>query len=478
MSEDRGHPAAPGEDDADHARSGRGIRPTERDRAIFNAVASTCGIVAVALAVTSIYFRNPAEVIIVAVGGVAVGLVLIFVASRILKLLNRRVVFTAVAMMAVVAVTGAFSYFLGADRPSAPPVSPPTQSQGTPTPPSSSQPPPPGSPPVSLSAAPGNDVVAAPATFSADGRLAAGGGSTDATATDVYAWNTRTRAYLGEVKLGGSFSLAAMAFTPDDRSLMVLDASGQVCQWKLTGSTCTVVFEAPAWDTGGTWNAAISGDASTVAVQDQSGKGVNVVSIASGELIGHFTDPDGAGLMGWNYAGNNSLGAAVSLDENGRVVTVGDEQGNLYVWDVATGKRLASLRFDVASAVKSLTPAAILSPDGTRVVLPYAPNGLRSTLWDVSTKANITPHYSTWPTTWDAGAASVFFSPDSPNIVTYRDGGTAADVWDSALEHIGTVSFPSGYTGDEVFAASASYLLADDGSHHIFLWQVPGGPDS
>ena len=213
-----------------------------------------------------------------------------------------------------------------------------------------------------------------------------------------------------------------------------------------------------------------------MAVQDQTGKGVNVVSIASGKLIGHFTDPNGAGLMGWNYTGNNSLGTAISLDENGRVVTVGDEQGNLYVWDVAAGKRMASLRFDVASAIKNLTPAAILSPDGTRVVLPYAPNGLPSTLWDVSTTANITPRNSMWPTTWDNGAARVFFSPDSPNIVTYRNGGTAADVWDSALEHIGTVSFPSSYTSDEVFAASPNSLLADDGSHHIFPWPIPDLP--
>lgn len=476
MSEDREHPAAPGGDGAGQTRSGRKDWLSPKERSLIGAINAASGTVALALTVAILYFRNPTEIILVTIGVVVAGLILIIVANRILGSPNRRMIVWVAAMVGIVAVTGVVSYALGEARSStsqampSPPISPTT---GTPAPATSSSSQPPGSPPISLPAAPGNDVVAAPATFSADGRVAAGGGNTNATATDVYAWNTQTHAYLGEVKLGSSFSLAAMAFTPDDGSLMVLDASGQVCQWKLTGSTCTVVRKAPAWDTGTTWNAAISGDASTVAVQDKSGKGVDVVSIASGKLIGHFTDPNGAGLMGWNYTGSNSLGTAISLDKNGRVVTVGDEQGNLYVWDVATGKRLASLRFDVASAVKNLTPAAILSPDGTRVVLPYAPNGLRSTLWDVSTKANITPHYSTWPTTWDNGAASVFFSPDSPNIVTYRNGGTAADVWDSALEHIGAVSFPSSYTGDEVFAASASYLLADDGSHHIFLWQIP-----
>ena len=338
---------------------------------------------------------------------------------------------------------------------------------GTPTP---SSPPPPSGPPVTLSTL-SKDAIEIPAAFSLDGDLLAGEGNSNP--TDVYAWNARTGEYIGTLPLSSSFSLEALAFSRDDKSLMVLDAAGGVCQWKLSGTACQQVLADPGWYQGGTWNSAISGDGSTVAFQDPAGTGVDVVSLATGRQIGPFPDPDGALLVGAVYTGSNVLGSAVSLDQDGGVLTVGDTRGNLYVWDVTTNHLLATLHFSTAGPLNGSGPAATLSPNGQTVLVPYAASAAQSTLWNVSTKANVTPVDTRWPRRWDEGTGSVFFTSDGQGIVTYRDDDSGADVWDTATQaHIASVSFSGKYSsmGLEMYAASGREILTDDGKSRTFLW--------
>jgi WD40 repeat protein len=325
--------------------------------------------------------------------------------------------------------------------------------------------------PVGLTT-PDKDIITSPAAFSLDGALVAGAGNRES--TDVYAWNARTGAYIGTLPLPGSFSLEALAFTPDDKSLLVLDAAGGVCRWNLSGPRCSPVLTDPSWNNGGTWNSAISGDTSTVAVQDQAGTGVDLLSLATGRQIAQFTDPDGALLVGGNYTGSNVLGSAISLDKDGRVLTVGDARGNLYVWDVTTGKLLATLHFNPATTLNHSAPAGALSPDGTVVLVPDAGNGLQATLWSSSTGANITPADVRWPRTW-SDIGRVFFSSDGRGIVTFRDDGSGADRWDvTTRAYVAALPFSGSYSnlGLEVYAASGQAMLTDDGTSQTFLWKV------
>jgi serine/threonine protein kinase len=319
---------------------------------------------------------------------------------------------------------------------------------------------------------PNKDIITSPAAFSLDGSLVAGAGNRES--TDVYAWNARTGAYIGTLSLASSVSLEALAFTPDDKSLLVLDAGGGVCRWNLSSTRCSQVLPDPSWNNGGTWNSAISGDTTTVAVQDQAGTGVDVLSLATSRKIAHVTDPDGALLVGGNYTGGNVLGSAVSLDKDGRVLTAGDARGNLYVWDVTTGRLLATLHFNPATTLNHSAPAAILSPDGQTVLVPDAGNGLQATLWSSSTGANISPADVRWPRTW-SDIGRVFFSSDGQGIVTFRDDGSGADRWNAITRaYVAALPFSGSYSnlGLEVYAASGQCVLTDDGTSQTFLWKV------
>jgi WD40 repeat protein len=256
---------------------------------------------------------------------------------------------------------------------------------------------------------------------------------------------------------------------------MVLDAAGGVCQWNMSSGRCSRVLADPGWYSGGSWNSAISGDASTVAFQDQAGTGVDVLSVVTGRQIAHFADPDGTPLAGAEYTGSNVLGSAVSLDKDGRVLTVGDARGNLYVWDVTANKLITTLHFSPAATLAGAAPASILSPDGQTVLVPSTGNGLRPTLWNIINKANVTPVDIRWPRTWDKGTGSVFFTSDSEDIITYRDDGSGADLWDATTRaHIASLPFSGRFSnmGLEVYAASDNQILTDDGTSRIFLWRI------
>jgi WD40 repeat protein len=484
MGEDRGDSAASRKPSGSHEENGRRgfLFPWEQNA--LSLVSILICTFAGAVTIVAVFTRNATDTLVfsfIAVAAVVMGIVGIYRGRRVLR--RRLRVPAYLILLAFIAVLAAgfasHSLWPGVSKPGSPQANPTVSesnsigtSGGSPAP-AISPTPTPSSPAMSLSP-PDKDVITSPAAFSLDGDLVAGAGSNES--TDVYAWNARTGAYVGTLPLPSSFSLEALAFTPNDKSLMVLDAAGGVCQWDLSGTRCSTMLADPDWYNGGPWNSAISGDASTVAYQDSDGTGVDVVNVATGTQVAHITDPDGAQLMGANYGGNNVPGSAVSLDKDGRVLTAGDADGNLYVWDVSTKQLLATLHFSPTAALKDLAPAATLSPDGRTVLIPDAVSGLQSTLWDIGTKANITPADARWPKNWHSSTGSVFFTSDGQGIVTYRDDNSGADLWNATTRaHIASVLFTGSYStmGLEVYAASGQGILTDDGSYHTYLFKTP-----
>jgi WD40 repeat protein len=484
VGEDRGDSAASRKPSGSHEENGKRsfMSPGEqRALSVANVLICTFG---GAVPIVAVFTKNAKETLVFS--GIAVAVVVLGIVgiNRSRSILRRRLRVPAyLILLAFIAVLAAgfasHSLWPGVSKTGSSQANPAVSesssigtSGGSP-PPAISPTPTPSSLAMSLSP-PDKDVIASPAAFSLDGDLVAGAGSNQS--TDVYAWNARSGAYVGTLPLPSSFSLEALAFTPNDKSLLVLDAAGGVCRWDLSGTRCSTILTDPDWYSGGPWNSAISGDASTVAYQDSDGTGVDVVNVATGTQVAHFTDPDSAQLMGANYGGNNVPGSAVRLDKDGRVLTVGDANGNLYVWDVSTNQLLATLRFSPTAALKDLAPAAILSPDGRTVLIPDAATGLQSTLWNISSKANVTPADALWPQNWDKGTGSVFFTSDGQGIVTYRDDNSGADLWNATTRaHIATVLFTGSYStmGLEVYAASGQEILTDDGSYHTYLFKIP-----
>jgi WD40 repeat protein len=229
-------------------------------------------------------------------------------------------------------------------------------------------------------------------------------------------------------------------------------------------------------------NAAISGDGSTVAVEDPAGTGADVYNVSTGKYAG-FTDPDGEPLVGTSANGQYNSGSAISLDRNGGVLAVGDTRGNVYIWNVGTHRVIQTLRYNPATTLdqsRSLSqgsPGATLSPDGRLAAVVDDGGGQKDTLWDVATGANITPDDALWPATWH-GAPQVLFCSGGQYVVTEPDNNDGADLWNPATRaSIAALSYPDSLLnlGLDVYAASPNgrEVLTDDGSKNTFLWQVP-----
>jgi WD40 repeat protein len=299
---------------------------------------------------------------------------------------------------------------------------------------------------------------------------------------DVYAWNTATGKYMGTLTLSSSIDIQGLAFTTDEKALLILDSSGGLYRWDLsTGSHPMILSDAQSDAAQDSSNAAISGDGSTVAVEDSPGTGVDVYNVSTGKYA-EFADPDGSPLVGTGVNGQYNSGSAVSLDWAGGVLAVGDTRGKIFVWDVGTHKVIRTLRYDPAVTLNEGlpssqgAPAATLSPDGKVVLVADDGAGQKNTLWDVASGANVTPGDVRWPSVWH-GAPQVLFCSGGQFIATEPDNSDGADLWSVAGAYVSALYYPGNLAnlGLDVYAASPNgrTVLTDDGSKNTFLVSIP-----
>jgi serine/threonine protein kinase len=328
---------------------------------------------------------------------------------------------------------------------------------------------------------PSGDDIELPGTFSANGDLVAAVGNHNP--DDVYAWSAVTRKYIGTLTLGSSIDIQGLAFTADDKALLVLDSAGGVYRWDLsTGSHPMILADSQSNAAQDSTNAAISGDGGTVAVEDSAGTGVDVYNVSTGSHA-ELPDPDAAPLVGTDANGQYSSGSAVSLDWTGGVLAVGDTRGNVYIWDVGTRAVLRTLHYNPATTLNrdhlnsEGAPAATLSADGKQVMVADDGADQKDTLWDVATGANITPDDASWPIAWH-GAPQVLFCSGGQFIVTEPDNSDGAELWNAATgAYVAAVRYPDNLAnlGLDVYAVSPDgrTVLTDDGSKNTFLWSIP-----
>lgn len=286
---------------------------------------------------------------------------------------------------------------------------------------------------------PGGDGIGFVA-FSADNEFLAASGFDQK--DDVYVWNARTHKYLYTIPYPNG-AIAGLAFSGHTDTLVVT-GSGNTSSFNLLPDRFTslnVPANKDAID-----GTALSADGSTVATNGSSGAQTVLRNAASGARVATVTDPGGT-VLAW------------ALDGNGGVLALSSDDGNTYVFQVSTNKRLADLPTD-----NPKTPLT-LSPDGSVLAL----EGISGAdLWDVDTQTDITPNNPHWPA---AGLDAFGFSPDSRTLAT--GSLSEVDLWNVATRaHIATVNVPGGGTVSVVAISSdgKTLLAADQGT--VYLWHI------
>jgi WD40 repeat protein len=306
--------------------------------------------------------------------------------------------------------------------------------------------------------------------FHPDGRRLATGGRQPG---DVKVWDlTRPVEYTEAVNFGPDRrDIDALAFTADDRELLVLGKHGALRRWDVGRG---LIVQERALDCSGEWlvpatTAAFSGDGRLLAaVRKGDPRHVGLIETASGRerlvLRGHTARV-------WHVAGDRT---------GTRVLTAafGSKDRRPYrelkVWDAATG---VLLREEIA--FDEITDCLALSPDGRRLAVGgrvrSAPPGKVTATLSVSDAAGATAPVLRLPV--EGGAVrAVAFSGDGRCLAAAADSGRVR-LWDAS----GTPLHARPLAGPDGLSALAfspdGTRLAGVSRERVQLWDTASGQD-
>ncbi len=310
------------------------------------------------------------------------------------------------------------------------------------------------------------DGVAALA-FSPDSRLlAAGCGGGD---NDIHLWDLTTGATVARLE-GHSGWVAALAFSPDGQTLASAGADQTLRLWDVTSRKEKRRFRghtdevwAVAWSsdgkslvTGGKdgtvrfWNPADQEPPASVQVPGENlswglaflpdSKGLLALTQAEGAVVQWDLSTMHAG-QGMSFLGTNHT--ALDLSPDGRWLALGDERGNISVWDF-TGRRLATNLVLPGCSISVL----FFSPRGSLLTGANTGPGIpRGKIWSVPGWREVSVQGIKLKDGLDAA-----FSPDDRLFVAGYTDGTAA-WWDVATRER-RAFFPCHYAGGVWVACS------------------------
>jgi hypothetical protein len=159
--------------------------------------------------------------------------------------------------------------------------------------------------------------------FSPDGKLLVSGGA----GGTVLLWDTNTWAPLGEplpLPTGTENSVTCVAFSPDGGTLAAVDQDGRVLLWDVTSRRLLDEF-LTGHDTG-LWHVVFSPDGKTLA--SGSLNSVILWDTVTGRSLGEISE----GLF--------AVPTSVALNSDSQILAVGNEVGNVQVWDLTTRELL------------------------------------------------------------------------------------------------------------------------------------------
>jgi tRNA A-37 threonylcarbamoyl transferase component Bud32 len=207
----------------------------------------------------------------------------------------------------------------------------------------------------------------------------------------VRVWNVATHTIEASFDLG---SVRVLRLSPDGRLLTAVSEKGEMRIWDLTTKSETIRgMVAP-----GNSLAGLNGDASRGFRRPAKGEPATVFDVKSNSVIATLAAPH-AGQTAWS-----------TMSADGSRVATGGADGNIHLWDAATGKLLHALAGQSGPA-----KALAFSPDGTRLATAGENGSVR--LWDVMTGVEVfalrnSPHPIT----------AISFSPDGSKLATVSKG--------------------------------------------------------
>jgi serine/threonine protein kinase len=256
--------------------------------------------------------------------------------------------------------------------------------------------------------------------------------------------------------------LSSLAFSPSGSALAIADGAG-ICLWDIATHRCTAKFpiaRSVVFSPDGTTLAAVGGS--------NADRGtVRLWDVATGKRTATLVDPDSQGAYSAAY------------NPDGSMLAVGDGNGNTYLWDVFFNKTTTA----ITSPSHSRFDAVAFSPNGTTLAIGDA--GGRAYLVDTGTKKVIFPVTVKHPT--PPGVDSLQFSPDGSTLAIGDANGYAylvnlatravtAELTDPGSKGVNAVAFSPGGSMLAVGDANGStYLVNVAAKAAVATLTDPGG---
>jgi RNA polymerase sigma factor (sigma-70 family) len=267
----------------------------------------------------------------------------------------------------------------------------------------------------------------------------------------IILWDTATGRQVYSLPLP-SGRVEGRVFTPDGKTLLLLDASGNLVFWDVATGKRVRTLTPPGGMAGARfgYGLSISPDGSRLAVQDNNGQQM-LLDTASGRVV-HTLGSAPAGFSEAAFA------------PDGKTVALQGRTGQVELWDVATGKLVRALNGPRNARIYHLT----FAPDGK--TLAWGGEDLAG-LVDVSTGKEIGRLDAKWRT-----AMTLTFTPDGKALVTGGFDGKVR-VWDLTTRKVRTTLHSrSGFaTGIALSHDGKRVAESFAGSSTVRLWDLTTG---
>jgi WD40 repeat protein len=294
------------------------------------------------------------------------------------------------------------------------------------------------------------------AAYSADGRLILIAGAKDSGRV----WDVQSRRQVAD--LGGDSKLIAhAAFFADGKRILTNNTDNTARVWDAQNGSLLATLK-------GTRSlvkiASSSPDGTRVAIvsfsDSEGGRGVSVEvwDVASGKQVASIRPPSHSGTCFTCTASDADI-YDLEFSPDGKQFVTALDDGTAQVWDATTGHSLAILK-----GHKQLLTAAVFSPDGKRIVT--ASNDDTAREWDAKSG---TPLFVLTGHTGHVTSAK--FSPDGKRILTASEDHTVR-VWDADTgQRLGFLTGPTDAVVDAAFSPDGKQVVAcsQDGTLRIYI---------